>query len=244
MIDAIDDSPATTPPRQSENLWTPARIMFLSYIVTIAAGTAGLMLPGSTHSNSVALIDALFTATSAVCVTGLAVVNTATFYTKQGQWIILALIQLGGIGILTFTTWILMLTGRQMGVFERTAAGSSYGYLHGFTWKVILRNVFLFTAAFEGTGAGLLYLRWRGTLGDRNALFQGVFHSISAFCNAGFSTFETGLVDYAGDWVLNLVVPSLIIAGGIGFLVLTDIMAWARRRGRHRMTLHTRVALR
>lgn len=224
--------------------WTPARVMLFTYLAAVLLGTVALCLPAANRGEPLSFINALFTATSAISVTGLVVVDSATHFTRFGQWILLALIQLGGLGILTFTTWIMMLAGhRHLGIFEQSTAVTSYGRLQGISWRVILRNVFLFSLLFEAIGTLLFYGRWRGDFTPGEAFFQSLFHSISAFCNAGFSVHEGGLSAYVGDGPINLTLIGLIVIGGLGFIVLSDLSRWMRHRGRIRLSLHSRVAL-
>ena len=222
--------------------WTPARAMALTYLSAILIGAGLLMLPVSATGNPLGFVDALFTSTSALCVTGLGVVDTAAFFTRTGQAIILLLIEIGGIGILTFATWILMLGGRRPGVLQHTTALMSYGSSRGVPVTRILLYVFASTVSIQAIGFALLFLRLRADFGA-DAWFHALFHSVSAFCNAGFSTIPGGLVDYIGDPSINLVIMALIILGGLGFLVLGDVAVWLRHFGRTRLTLHSRVVL-
>ena len=218
--------------------------MLLSYVAVILIGTLALHTPAANRGPELPMIDALFTATSAVSVTGLVVVDSATHFTRFGQWVLLILIQLGGLGILTFTTWIMMLAGRRsLGVFEQATAVSSYGRIQGISWRIILRNVFLFSLFFESIGTGLFFLRWRDDFPTGEAAFQSIFHSVSAFCNAGFSVHKDGLTQYVGDWLISLNLMGLIIIGGLGFIVLSDLSRRLRHGPHARLTLHSRVAL-
>lgn len=243
MVAAATPPPTIAPLRpQRREFWTPARAIFISYLATISLGSLVLMLPAC-NTAPIGFLDALFTVTSAVCVTGLVVVDTAAHFTRAGQWVIVALIQMGGLGIMTFATWILMIGGQRPGLLYQSAASMSYGSARGVPVRRILLYVFLFTLAIEGTGACGYWLRWRGAMSGDEAAFNAIFHSVSAFANAGFSTLATGLTPYVGDWAVNLTTCALIVSGGLGFIVLSDILLWAASGGRKRLSLNSRVAI-
>ena len=222
--------------------WTPARLMLLAYVAAILIGAAVLMLPVCAEQKPIGLLDSLFTATSAVCVTGLVVLDTPAAFTRTGHWVILALIQLGGLGILGFATWILMLGGRRPGGLQQGAAGISYGSARGVPIGRILVYVFLVTLVFETLGWMAFYHAWRGEMGRPEAAFQALFHTVSAFCNAGFTTLPGGsMVPYAAHWGVGLTTAVLVIAGGLGFIILAELGTVLSRR--RRPSLHTRIAL-
>jgi trk system potassium uptake protein TrkH len=188
------------------------------------------------------VIDALFTATSAVCVTGLVVRDTGSGFTPFGQVVILGLIQLGGLGIMTFSLLILSLLGRRLSLTSRsvithTLAGA--GRNEGL--RPLLRLVIRFTFVVEGLGALALFLSWREPFGPARAAWTAGFHSISAFCNAGFSLWPTSLVAYREDLAVNATVMALIILGGLGFIVVYEI--WRAPRHPTDLSLHSRVTL-
>jgi trk system potassium uptake protein TrkH len=187
-------------------------------------------------------VDALFMTTSAVCVTGLSVLDVSSRMTFFGQLWLLVLIQLGGIGIVTLAALAAAALGRRMSLeVEEAAAGPTVVMPEGGT-RALVRSVVRVTLAIEAIGAALLWLDWRSTLGNVGAIWPAVFHAVSAFCNAGFSTFRDNLVGFANDPITLGVIGMLIIAGGIGFLVFEDLQA--RARGvRRRVTLHTRLVL-
>jgi trk system potassium uptake protein TrkH len=214
-----------------------------SFAALIVLGTCLLCLPAATPEDQpLPIADALFTATSAVCVTGLVVRDTGTGFTPFGQAVILGLIQLGGLGIMTFSLVILSLLGRRLSLASRsvvthTLAGArSSGGL-----RPLLRLVVLFTFTVEGLGALALFMRWRESLGPVQAAWAAVFHSISAFCNAGFSLWSSSLVAYREDPVLNATVMALIVLGGLGFVVVHEV--WRAPRHPGELSLHTRVTL-
>lgn len=222
------------------------RLIFLSFAAAIAVGTIALHWQGGLPKAPIAWIDALFTATSATCVTGLVVKETGTDFSPTGQWVILGLIQVGGLGILTLSSWFLVLLGRRPTLSERTALADSFGLPVQLTVPRLLGRILLYTFTIEAIGAALLFLRFLFIYPPGYALYAGVFHSIAAFCNAGFSIFRNNLVDYTNDPLVNLVIMGLIVCGGLGFYVLEEIRAGlvARWRGRRwRWSLHGRVVL-
>ncbi|MGB9907322.1 MAG: TrkH family potassium uptake protein [Candidatus Saccharicenans sp.] len=221
----------------------PPRLLALSFLAAIIVGTIILSLPFSTHSGKIALIDALFTSTSAICVTGLIVVDTASFFSPFGQGILLVLIQLGGLGIMTFSSFILMTAGRRVSLTDKLVVEGSFRPSVISDFPALLRDVFLFTFGFEFLGAALLLLKFSAGVSFPRALVLSVFHSISAFCNAGFSLFSDSLMGYRGDILVNLVMIFLIVFGGLGFFVLQEIKLAFRhgiRKERVKFSLHTK----
>lgn len=213
--------------------------------MVIAAGTLLLMCPWSTVAHvSPPFIDALFTATSAVCVTGLITVNTATYWSTAGKIVIMCLIEIGGLGIMTFATAQALVTGRRIGLKERMIIQEQTGQWSLAGLVNLMRSVIKTALAFELGGAIILTLAFGSNLGlsPMKAVFYGVFHSISAFCNAGFDIIGNSLVDFVGNVPVVLTVSTLIIAGGIGFHVIADV---AHSRGKwNQLSLHSRIALR
>jgi trk system potassium uptake protein TrkH len=226
---------------------TPPQLFVGSFALLIAFGTLGLQtLPGLYADKPLTWEESLFTATSAVCVTGLIVVDTATRFTFWGQAFVLLLIQLGGLGMITFTSLIILALGGRLSLRHATVA--SGGAESSFTvdpGRLIL-DIVLFTFSIEATGALLLYLTWAPGLGWQEAIWPAIFHSVSAFCNAGFSTFSNSLMDFQQSPATLAVVMGLIIAGGIGFLTLEELAPWRTLqpvgRGR-RISIQTRLIL-
>ncbi len=220
------------------------RLLVGSFAALIAGGTAGfLVLPGLWIGERVGFVDALFMATSAVCVTGLSVLDVSSRMTFAGQLWLLLLVQLGGIGIITLAALAAAALGRRMSLeVEEVAAGPTVVMPEGGP-RALVRSVVRVTLIIEALGASLLWLIWRDTLGNVGAIWPAIFHAVSAFCNAGFSTFRDNLARGAGSELPVLaVIALLIIAGGLGFLVFEDLQARARGR-RRRVTLHTRLVL-
>lgn len=221
---------------------SPAFLLIASFGGACLVGALFLALPASAAGAAASsFVDALFVSTSAVCVTGLSPVDTATAWSAFGQGVLLVLIQIGGLGILTFSTLIALLAGRRITLAEREVAVGAVTPLRRIDAVAVLRRIVLTTALLEALGAAALWVHWRRTFGAGEAAWQAVFHAVSAFCNAGFSTLPGGLTSYRGDLVVNLTVMTLIVAGGLGFVVYMDIEH--RIRTGHRITLHTRVVL-
>ncbi|MBE0592814.1 MAG: potassium transporter TrkH, partial [Gemmatimonadales bacterium] len=209
-----------------------------------ALGTLGLLvLPGLYAGPGLSFIDAVFTATSAVCVTGLIVVDTATYFTAVGQAWIALLIQLGGLGILTIATAVIVVIGRHPGLSVHESVGQQTLHRSMPSIRRLLWSVVALTLIAECTGALLLWIRWAAELGWSTAVGHAVFHAISAFCNAGFSTFSASLIGFRHDSVTLGIVGVLVVLGGLGFVVCADLwMRYALRRTR-RLSLHATLVL-
>ena len=211
---------------------SPAQLFVSAFLLLIGLGTAGFkVLPGLYTGPELSWLDALFTATSAVCVTGLIVVDTATYFTTWGQAYILLLIQLGGLGIISFTSIIIVALGQRFSLRHEVMATGPAEIVPEIDYRDLTWAVFRFTLAIEAAGAVLLYLCWVPELGWGPAAWTAVFHSVSAFCNAGFSTFTTSLMGFQHNVPLLLVTMVLIVVGGIGFLTLEEIVLWKRAGG-------------
>ncbi len=225
----------------------PNLILPVSFLLAIVTGAILLAAPFSLQGNALSPVDALFTATSAVCVTGLTVVDTGSRFTVTGQTILLVLIQLGGLGIMTYTTVVILVLGKRLSYKGRELVHGTLSHRGGRGLYLLIRHVFMVTFLFEGAGCLLLYLRWRNHLPDGQALYAALFHSVSAFCNAGFSLFAQNFIHYRDDPWTNAVIMILVIAGGIGFLVLQEMKEYAAarlgRQERFRFSLHSRTVL-
>lgn len=226
-------------------LRSPARVSICAFATLISIGTALLMLPAASAIGHLGFVDALFTAVSASCVTGLVVVDTGSALSPFGQLVILGLIQTGGLGIMTMSTLFLLLGGRRPSLAGRmlikdTFTGSGERSVRDIIWSVVQ-----FTLVIEGIGVLLIFWRFLPGRTVGEAFYCAVFHAISAFCNAGFSLFADSLVAYREDWVVNLTISFLIICGGIGFLVLSELKQnfSFSRRSWSRLSLHSKLVL-
>ena len=224
-----------------------SQLLVGSFIGLILGGTVGFkVLPGLYTGEPLGWLDALFTSTSAVCVTGLIVVDTATYFTTWGQAYVLLLIQLGGLGIITFTTILLSALGRRLSLRHEDLARSAAGPAADVDHRRLARHVVGFTLGVEALGAIALWLFWLRDFGAGGAVWPAVFHSVSAFCNAGFSTFSDSLVGFDDRPTILSVIMALIVVGGIGFLVLEELYLLLRGGDggrRHRLSVHSRLVL-
>ncbi|CUS77790.1 potassium uptake protein, TrkH family [Candidatus Kryptonium thompsonii] len=201
----------------------PARLLVISFMLLIFGGTLLLLLPKATYKG-ISIIDALFTATSAVCVTGLTVVDTGKYFTTFGQLIIMFLIQLGGLGIMTFTTFFMLLLSGGLGIKERLMLGEIFSERNLSKISSTVTRILFITFAIEAIGAIALYNFLPDSIfkNETEKIFCSIFHSISAFCNAGFSTFSNNLMDIKNNIPAILTIATLIILGGLGFIVLSE----------------------
>ena len=226
-------------------LRSPARFSVLVFVVLIGVGTLMLSLPASSAGKPIDLIDTLFTATSAACVTGLVVLDTGKDFSLFGQGIILLLIQVGGLGIMTLSTLFLLMAGRRPSLVGHFVIKDALTDGKERSLSTLLWDVVLFTVIIEGIGAAVMFLRFLPGRSAPDAAYLAIFHSVSAFCNAGFSIFQDSFMGYREDWTLNLTLCFLIISGGIGFLVLSELKR-KRPLKRHswaRLSLHSKIVL-
>ena len=242
-----------TAPRISKINIGPAKLLVLSFVILILGGAGLLMLPEMTVHHNLRFLDALFTATSASCVTGLTVVDTGTFFTTKGQIIILLLIQLGGINIISFAAFFAILSRKMGGLKYQSILKDLLSADQLSDTRNLLRNILKWTIYIEVMGGVFLYFSW-GTIpfnsqGER--IFSSVFHSISAFNNAGFSLFSDNLyqIGIQNMVAFQLVIAVLVIAGGLGFFVLQDVFGVSKIRERFRFrwkeyTVMTRISIR
>jgi len=225
---------------------TPSRLVLASFALFILLGAALLALPMMQGPGGVDLLDCLFTATSAVCVTGLITVDTATAWSPWGQGLILILLQAGGLGIMTFSVALLYLARRRPGPRTHLAIKGALGPVPGGEMGRLVSDVLLYAFLLEGVGAAILFMRFWADFSAPTAAALAVFHSISAFCNAGFSLFTDNLVGYATDPTVNLVILGLAVLGGLGFVVLRELVGRLRRspeNPRRRLSLQARLVL-
>jgi len=225
----------------------PARTVMLSFVFVIFVGALLLSVPRSTPGGDIPVVDAFFTATSAVCVTGLTVRETGSGFTSFGHGVILALIQIGGLGLITFTAFFAIVMRRGLGVKETLVLRGMLTFETVGRIGRTLKYMIGLTLGLEAIGALALFLLSRGDFsGTGQAIRVSVFHSISAFCNAGLSLFATSFERYGDNIPINLVMTSLIIVGGLGFPVLMNVLGrrpLAMGKATSRWSLHARVVL-
>jgi trk system potassium uptake protein TrkH len=243
----------------------PPQLIVLSFALIILIGTLLLSLPVATRSgNRLPFVDALFTATSATCVTGLTVTDTATTFSVFGQLVILSCIQIGGLGLMTFTTVFMAIFGQRLAIADRVAIQESFHHTPTGNLATLIKYIVVATFTIEAIGALALTTYWLRvdrfpTAGE--TIYQAVFHSVSAFCNAGFALFADNLIGFQSDSFVLLVISTLIIVGGLGFLVGLDIKEYIQQvffhrflsrgarerieaiRPRPRLSLHTKLVL-
>ena len=210
---------------------TIARTICVGFLSLIVMGTLLLMMPFATVSGTWnSFIVALFTSTSAVCVTGLAVVDTGSDFSFWGQLIILFLIQIGGLGYMMTTTFLLLLLGRKFDLRQKFAIQESFDrpFLQGSS--NLVRSIIATTMIFEITGIFLLLRTFVPEYGWSKGLWYAIFHSISAWNNAGFSLFSDSLVGYRSSWAVNFIIPALVIFGGIGYQVIIEMYLWSMNK--------------
>lgn len=221
---------------------SPERIFILSFAGVILSGGLLLSLPFSSAAAPLPWVDALFQSASAVCVTGLATVDVGRDLSSTGQVILIFLFQVGGLGILTFSAVFFVMLGQGLASKERDIMQSAFLHSPRKDLAPILKFVFLSTFLYEGAGTLLLWARFALDFPWREALFKAVFHAVSAFNNAGFSLFSDNLMAYQGDWIVNLTMMGLIVAGGIGFIVHYELHL--RFFGKlRRLSAHTKIVL-
>ena len=199
-------------------------ILFFGLVICIGAFL--LHLDGQMSEGAISWLDALFTATSATCVTGLTVVDTGSTFSRWGQGVVLVLIQIGGLGVMTLASLALYLMRRRVSLSDRIAVGQNLLHDAAFNLGQFLISIALITLFIEGIGAVLLHLLLPEEMGP----FAAFFHAVSAFCNAGFSLYPDSLMRWNDRWGVNLVFMMLIVLGGIGFSVLVELGRYFRSR--------------
>ncbi|MEK6630364.1 MAG: TrkH family potassium uptake protein [Acidobacteriota bacterium] len=222
---------------------SPAQLLSLHILGLLTVGGILLSLPAAAApGHRISILNAFFTSTSAVCVTGLIVIDPPKDLSTFGQIVLMLLIQAGGLGYMTISTLIMAAFGRRASMHERLTLADA---LNVQTLEGLLRfvgTVALLTFSFEGLGALVMGVRFAQDVGWGQGMYLGLFHSVSAFNNAGFALFSDNLVGYRGDLTINLVITSLIICGGLGFLVLSEMLHLRQRRGPG-LTTHTKLVL-
>ena len=222
----------------------PESLLVVGFLLLIALGAVLLALPAAARDGqSIGAFDSLFTAVSAVCVTGLVAVDTGTAFSPFGQAVLLTLIQVGGLGFMAFATMIMVMLGRRISLKGRMLIRESMNGASLSDLSVLTRLYLLLALGIEGLGAAVLSIRFVPLYGWRQGLWMALFHAVSAFCNAGFDLFGqySSLTAFAGDPLVLLTVAGLIICGGLGFSVILETLRC--RQGFRSLSLHTRVVL-
>ena len=220
----------------------PPQILVLGFFVYILFGSILLYLPISLEDGvRIRYIDALFTSTSAVTVTGLGVVDTGTTFSRFGEVVLMLLIQVGGIGFMAFAIGIFVLLGKKIGLKQRILMQEGSNQLQMAGVVKLAVHLLQITIGFELIGAILLAFSWHTRFGWGEAFYQGIFHSIASFNNAGFSLFRLNLMEDVTNPLVNIVVSSLVIIGGLGFVVLMEL--WNKGFKFKKLSLHSKVAL-
>lgn len=219
------------------------KVQLFSYFICISVlGSILLSMPFAyTTGIPVPYIDALFTSVSAVCVTGLSTVDMST-YSTTGFLIIMCLIEFGGLGIITFVALYIAVPKRKVSLVNRTVIRDFFIDDVESEPRKILKAIILFTFFIESVCALILYFQFKGE-GSTRPVLDAVFHSVSAFCNAGFSTYQTSLCPFVGNWAIETIIMVLIVSGGLGFIVLTEIFKCVILRRKRRLSFHSRMVL-
>lgn len=222
----------------------PIQFIALGYLVTILIGTLFLILPISSKDGKMTnFLDAMFIATSATCVTGLSVFDTFSHWTFFGQLIILFLIQIGGLGLMTVITLIFLIFRKNIGIYERTILIQSAGTFSFHGIVNLIKRILIGTFSFELIGAIILSIRFIPQFGIAKGIWFAIFHSVSAFCNAGFDLFGNSLINYKNDPLVILTITSLIIIGGLGFLVWSELYDSRKHFSFKNLSLHSKMVL-
>lgn len=228
-------------PFKFRNHLSPPQFIIVTFAILIAIGTLLLMMPfSSADGSSMGFINAFFMAVSAVCVNGLSVIDLGGDFSLFGQIVVMMLVQIGGLGFMTISVIIAIVLGKRIGLKERlliqqtTQASTAQGLVR------LCIYIFIIVFAFESIATLILTLHWQPSMGWGTAFFYGMFHSISAFNNAGFALWPEGLVAYVGDPVVNFVIIALFVAGGLGYIVIVELV---QKRRWSKFSLHTKIVL-
>ncbi|WP_462412813.1 TrkH family potassium uptake protein [Neobacillus sp. Marseille-QA0830] len=221
----------------------PKRVLVLGFAIVILIGALLLTLPIATEDgNGLSLLNALFTSTSATCVTGLVVVDTGNTFSLFGELVILSLIQIGGLGFMTFATILFLLLGKKISLKQRLILKEAFNDFSIGGLVKFVKRILIFTALFEVVGGIILSIRFAYDMPLRKAIYYGFFHSISNFNNAGFDLMGefSSLTGYVDDPVVVITICALIILGGLGFMVVNELYEY---RHTHRLSFHSKIVL-
>ncbi|OPY73215.1 MAG: Ktr system potassium uptake protein B [Syntrophorhabdus sp. PtaU1.Bin058] len=226
----------------SSRILSPARIFIISFALVILIGAVLLWFPFSANKEQLTFIDALFSSASAVCVTGLTVIDIGRDLSLTGQIITIVLFQCGGLGIITFSVFFFGMMGLNVSFKGREIVQTTFLHSPKTNFYQILKTVFIFTFFIEAIGTLLLLIRFIHDFPFWQALYVSVYHAVSAFNNCGYSLLSESLTNYKGDYIINGTIIGLILLGGIGFVVLHEVMF--RLRGlEKRLSVHTKIVL-
>lgn len=224
------------------NRLSPPQILVLGFLLIILSGSILLSTPWAVKNGTPDFLTAMFTSTSAVCVTGLVVVDTGTHWTSFGHLIIMLLFQIGGLGVMSFATFFALILGKRIPLRQRLMMqqGVNKSSLNGIVH--VFRYLLIFSFIIELIGAIILFVYWFNSMGLKKALWYGIFHSVSAFNNAGFDLFGnfSSLTSFASDPTINLVISTLFITGALGFLVIYELLNFKTTRN---LSLHSKIIL-
>ncbi len=221
---------------------TPPRIFILSFALLILIGAILLRMPFTSSEGHLSFVDALFSSASAVCVTGLAVIDIGKDLSFTGQVVTLLLFQIGGLGIITFSVLLFGLLGRGISFKGREIVQSTFLHTPRRDFLVIVRGVLGLTLVLEAVGTILLFIRFSQDFPPATAFFHALYDAVSAFNNCGYSLFSDSLMSYRGEWIVNLTVMTLIVLGGIGFIVQHEVIGWCRGVQK-KLSLHSKIVL-
>ncbi len=223
--------------------WRPGRILIFSYITAIIIASLILYIPLLSSSGDLSYIDSLFTATSALCVTGLIVVDTGKAFNTGGQIFIMLLLEVGGLGIMTLSTFFFYLLGRGISSKTRTILYSTYTPTPHGEVRSLLKSIIKYALTIEAIGTILLTISWARDFNPIKAFYLAMFHSVSAFTNSGFSLFTDSLMGYKDNYLTNFAFYSLIFLGGLGFLTLLNLSHRGKSGRKPKILLNTRLVL-
>lgn len=220
----------------------PPKALIGSFLLVVLIGTLLLSMPFAVKTGNPDVLTALFTSASAACVTGLVVVDTASHWTIFGQVIILLLIQVGGLGLMTFVTYFIIVLGRRLNLKQKMILQFALNRGSMEDLIDIIRYLLMLSLIFETAGTLVLFLNWLPEMGAGRALWYGLFHAVSAFNNAGFDLFGNfnSLQAFTGDIVVNLTISILFITGSLGFIVIYELCTYRKHK---RLSLHSRLVL-
>jgi len=221
---------------------SPARIFILSFAAVIMAGGILLWFPFSATKGNLRFVDALFSSTSAVCVTGLVVIDVGRDLSTLGQVITIFLFQIGGLGIITFSTVFFVLMGRGISFKGREIVQSTFLHTPRSDFMVIAKSVLWFTFITEAIGTLFLFIRFSRDFSPGTALYHAVYNAISAFNNCGYSLFSDNLMGYQGDLIVNITVMGLLVIGGIGFIVQYEVFS-KLKGAQKKLSVHTKIVI-